>query len=426
MQDTTTNIQDIDQYFFPKRSSVNTEGDKISLACNYFRFENVVSNNQQFYKYTVDFTPSLPSDSNKLRIRLWSKARVELEGIVGPHMFNNTTLCCQKLVKDEFSVKILSKKEGGEEYTLSVRYTNEIQPNSSEAVSFYKNFFNQLLRKRKFVQIRRNYFEPKKAHILKDYGNLELWPGFNASVNIINKEIFLNINAIYKVLRQETALTVIQSFKKKSSKSEEFEQEVQEYFKNITVLTRYNNDKNYIITKVDFDRSPMSTFETKTGPISFVDYFNNKYGTIIKETSQPLLISIDKKRPDKEIALIPEMCYMTGLTDEMRANFNLMKEMGTITKGNALQKVQECKNMIVSMLEEEKCKEEVNKWGITLSNKPVEIKGLKLDVGNMLMAKQKGGNDRISFSIENSKDIDRAVQQEMYSQPAIKSFAVSL
>jgi len=420
-------IQDVDQYFFPKRSSVNTEGEKISLACNYFRFENLTTNKQQFYKYTVDFVPNLPSDSNKLRRALWSKARQELETQVGPHFFNNTTISCQKLITDEFSVKIQPKKEGGEEYTLIIKHTNVIQPNSSEAVSFYKNFFNQLLRKRKFVQIRRNYFEPKKAHILKNFGDLELWPGFNASVNIINKEIYLNINAIYKVLRQETALIVIQSLKKKSSKTEDFQQEVQEYFKNISVLTRYNNDKNYIISKVDFDRSPQDTFETKTGPISFMEYFQKKYGYQIKETSQPLLISFDKKKPDKEICLIPEMCFMTGLTDDMRANFNLMKEMGNITKGNALQKVDECKNMISSLLEQQKCKEEVDKWGITLNCKPVEIKGLKLDVGNMIMAKQQGGKgNRISFSIDNTKDIDRTVQQEMYSQPPIKSLAVSL
>lgn len=39
-----------------------------------------------------------------------------------------------------------------------------------------------------------------------------------------------------------------------------------------TVLTDYSN-KTYRINDVDWNRSPLSTFETKSGPISFVEYY---------------------------------------------------------------------------------------------------------------------------------------------------------
>lgn len=32
------------------------------------------------------------------------------------------------------------------------------------------------------------------------------------------------------------------------------------------------------------------------------------------------------------IYLVPELCFLTGLTDEMRANFRLMKALGDITR----------------------------------------------------------------------------------------------
>ena len=36
------------------------------------------------------------------------------------------------------------------------------------------------------------------------------------------------------------------------------------------------------------------------------------------------------RKTGKEIVLLPELCDMTGLTDEHRANFNLMREMAQI------------------------------------------------------------------------------------------------
>ena len=37
----------------------------------------------------------------------------------------------------------------------------------------------------------------------------------------------------------------------------------------------------------------------------------------------------------KTIYLIPELCYMTGLTEKMRADFNLNKDIAVTTKCSA-------------------------------------------------------------------------------------------
>lgn len=42
--------------------------------------------------------------------------------------------------------------------------------------------------------------------------------------------------------------------------------------------------------------------------------------------NQPLLINKDR-RTGNEVALIPELCQLTGLTDAMRADFRLMKDL---------------------------------------------------------------------------------------------------
>jgi aubergine len=176
------------------------------------------------------------------------------------------------------------------------------------------------------------------------------------------------------------------------------------------------------VDSVDFSKTPIDCFTTKQGEKSYVDYYKEKYNKVIRDTNQPLLISKDLKK-NTIIHLIPEFCYLTGLTDEMRSNFNLMKQMATITKGNPGEKMKECITLINTFLNNEKCKQDIENWGITLSNQPVTLTGRKLDAGNILMHKQRDGS-RFNFSIDTSDDIDRKIQTEMFSQPSIRKWLV--
>lgn len=96
------------------------------------------------------------------------------------------------------------------------------------------------------------------------------------------------------------------------------------------VLTGYNN-KTYRVDDVDFDASPSSTFETKAGQKSIVEYYSEKYQIKIKDAKQPLLVSKPKAKDvrankDQILLLVPELCRATGLTDKQRANFTMMRE----------------------------------------------------------------------------------------------------
>lgn len=53
---------------------------------------------------------------------------------------------------------------------------------------------------------------------------------------------------------------------------------------------------------------------------------------------------------------------MTGLTDSMRANFQLMKEMSHTTHADARRRVQECKSLLEMFAANEKCKAEMESW----------------------------------------------------------------
>lgn len=112
--------------------------------------------------------------------------------------------------------------------------------------------------------------------------------------------------------------------------------EVHALLRDAIVLTMYNR-QTYKVADIDFSLNPLSTFETKKGPISYVDYYNGKYGAEgykITDMKQPIILVHPSKKDlhrgegkDKLIHLIPEFCQLTGLSDSMRENFTLMKEL---------------------------------------------------------------------------------------------------
>jgi aubergine-like protein len=74
-----------------------------------------------------------------------------------------------------------------------------------------------------------------------------------------------------------------------------------------------------------------------------------KYQVKIYDLDQPLLISLTKARERREgkpeyVYLVPELCRLTGLTDEMRANFSLMRDLGEHTRINPPVRIKRLEN----------------------------------------------------------------------------------
>ena len=64
--------------------------------------------------------------------------------------------------------------------------------------------------------------------------------------------------------------------------------------------------------------------------MTYMKYYETRYNKKITDVKQPLLISMPKLREERSgvsgpIFLIPELCNMTGLSDEQRVGFSLFK-----------------------------------------------------------------------------------------------------
>jgi aubergine-like protein len=99
-----------------------------------------------------------------------------------------------------------------------------------------------------------------------------------------------------------------------------------------SIIADYGNNRIYRIDEIMFDMNPLSTFQDRDGnKITYKDYFKKAYGKVINNVKQPLF-AYDDKRTKQRIFLVPELVHMTGLTDDQRNNFKLMKEMAVYTK----------------------------------------------------------------------------------------------
>lgn len=190
----------------------------------------------------------------------------------------------------------------------------------------------------------------------------------------------------------------------------------------MTVVTRYNN-RTYKIDRVDFEKTVETTFDKNGTQTSFKDYYMSQYQEKVQDPNQPLLVNKDRKTGN-EILLIPELCCLTGLTDQMRSDFRLMKDLAVITHTDAQRKLTECQNLFKVFSENEKCKKKMEEWQIGFQSNPIPLEGYKFSPGNMLMGTKENGQ-RNAFDIDRTgRDIDRKIQDKMYEQVELNVWGI--
>jgi len=158
---------------------------------------------------------------------------------------------------------------------------------------------------------------------------LTIWPGFTTSIRQHEHHLLLCVELVNKVLRMDSVYFLMEEMKRKNPRG--YEEAVKNDIVGSIVMTPYNK-KTYKITEVLKDLTPLSTFDMKGKQTTYVEYYKTRYGIDIKHPNQPLLLTEPSKADHHRgqassgpVHLVPEHCNMTGLTDAMRANFNLMK-----------------------------------------------------------------------------------------------------
>lgn len=342
---------------------------EVNLVTNYFRLETAPD--FHLYQYHVSFQPEVVSKGMR------SKLVREQEQLIGKvKAFDGTVLFLPlRLPNDE--TEITTQKPDAENVKVKFSLTNVLPPSSYMCLHVYNIIFRRILNIIQMKQIGRNYYNPNQSVAIPQH-KLEVWPGFVTSILNYESSVLLMCDVSHKILRTNTVLDEMYDIYNTTRGN--FQDEVTKRLVGQIVLTRYNN-KTYKIDDIDFASSPQSTFEKADGSqISYVAYYKQHHSIDIHDMKQPMLVSMPKKKDirrgqNKPIYLLPELCTLTGLTDEARADFRVMKDVAEYTRvgpGGRTKTLQELVNVINS---NPNVTQEMGGWGMRFASRLLELKG---------------------------------------------------
>lgn len=344
-------------------------GRPVNVTANYI-YLNFEENS--VYEYEVRYSPD--QDYRNLRFKLLG----EHSKYFKEKTFDGTTLYVPRKLPDEALNLVSTNPFDNTKVNITIvfRRTRRL----SEMIHIYNVIFKCIMKDLQLIRFGRDFFNENAAIQIPQH-KLEVWPGYVTAVDEYEGGLMLTLDSTHRVLRTQTVL----SFIKETVQAEgaKWKQALTERLVGCSVMTTYNK-KLFRVDSIDDSMNPKSTFEKLENgqpvKITFLEYFKKTYGIEIRDWEQPLLISRDTKRVsgsekpvDFMICLIPELCQLTGLTDDQRSNFRLMKDVATYTRITPNQRHSAFKKYIQTVLSNETAKSRLAGWGLSIASETVDL-----------------------------------------------------
>jgi aubergine len=394
-----------------KRPSASKLVHKQPFITNYYSFQFEGTGNESLHKYSVYFEPQIPEGATSTRNKILNTTRSTLNDQLGFYIFMNTFIFSRSLMENDLEL-ITSYDQI--EYKIKIKWICQIDKGNAEQVQFLKIFFNSLLNKLKFKRIGMGHYNPAKAVEIHEYP-LKIWPGFSASLHGTDSGGLVRLDIAYKVARTDSVLQLLNDILNDSRIDNPHEYAKEELMNRI-VYTPYNN-RTYCVHDIAFDRVPTDSFPIEEGETTtYCDYYSRKYGKKITQTNQPLLIH-KPRNSTQEICLIPELCAMTGLNEDMRKDIRLMKVLSQKMHRSAKDRIADCRKLLSTIEENEFCREEINKWKIKIDKVPLLVEGRKMNAGVIQMKETQ-------IHVEDARNLERDFQQMMRATPSLQNWGI--
>jgi aubergine-like protein len=380
-----------------KRPGFGCVGRTVKLQANFFSFRH--AREDIIYKYSVRFEPEIPAQMSRLREKIFRKAIASHNANVR-FVFSNTILFSFHYSQQE----VLNVVYDEVPYTLILTIAG-VAESAFEQRAFFNKFFNSVQGRLNLFMIGRKFFSMTEC-IELPHKRVKILNGYSTSVQSLEGGCFVNIDLAHRCLSTVTVLEQIEELRT----GPDFVNRVKSLLIGQSVITKYNN-KLYRVDDIDFETRPDSEFTTAKGETqSFHDYFAKRWHCQLTRMDQPML-----KCKVKQITalLVPELCCMTGISEEVRP------EVTRATKKAPSARLQATKQLIQMIDREPKAKAELQQWKVEILDAPVQLEGRVLPAGDICMGKGR------SFQINaGSGRFDRDVQSEMYEQVKLNMWGI--
>ncbi|XP_026813338.1 piwi-like protein Siwi isoform X2 [Rhopalosiphum maidis] len=347
-------------------------GQPIELISNYFPIKTYTD--WSLYQYRVDFNP--PQDRINIQRGLLSVHKEFL----GTYIFDGTMLFSRKKYEPNI-LELTSKQIMNDEIVIvTLKFTSVIEKGDYVSIQIFNLLLRKSLGHLKLTLVGRNYYDAKAKIDIPKY-KLQLWPGYETTIGMFDNGLLLRSEISTKIMREETVFDFLKECLKSRNENPNWMVKFKMAIIGSVVLTRYNN-QTYRIDDIDETSSTTSTFLKKDGSsISYIDYYKQRYNINISNQRQPMLISKKKKsfRIEGEetelVYLVPELCTMTGITQNMINNRFLMQDIAQFTRTDPTERISKYNTFIRRVLTTPMSTESLTQWNLTLSNKLITIPG---------------------------------------------------
>lgn len=319
------------------------------------------------FEYEVRFTPTVDSLSFR------SKYLMQHRDVLGnARTFDGVTLYLPNKLKLETTTLI--SKHPVEATDITIKLIFKRKKRLGDCIHLYNVLFDRIFKILNFTRVGRKNFDPTAPKMIPQH-KLEVWPGYVNSVEEQEGGLMLSLDVSHRVLCQKTVLEFLSDCYRQDMNN--FKENAKKALIGSVVLTRYNN-KTYRIDDILFDNNPLTTFKRGDLDVSYVDYYKTQYNIDVTDLKQPLLvnrkevrISGEENKKEFMFCLIPEICYLTGLTDQMRKNFTVMKDLAVHTKLSPYQRLGSFKKFIDNINNTPAAKEVLAGWGLSIDKTPL-------------------------------------------------------
>ncbi|CAG9322825.1 unnamed protein product [Blepharisma stoltei] len=370
-----------------RQRSAASQGRPIQIVTNFFRLNRTPAGNVGLY--FIEFTPDVEDNNRSLRDTLIKGAKDAIEAQIGEFMKLGTNIAALRIKQEPFSA--FAKGFENEEYTLNVRLVGTIDNSKPEQFKMYSNvILKKMLKELHLLQVTRlpKYYDRTQTCQVPAH-QLEVWRGYTAVFQHHYDQMLLNLDFASKIIRNMTALDMIREIE--ASGPRNLGQALEKSMEGLIVMASYGNYMCYRIEGIDTQENPNSTFQGREGPVSYKNYYKTHHNVNIKDMRQPLIITTIN-RGQKTIKLIPELCRLTGISDEMRSDFRVMSDIAVYTRLQPQERLTTSQT-VANRLGGREMSAITNKFSLGINPEPITVDAIRLPMEKIKV----GGNQSIDL-----------------------------
>jgi len=197
-----------------------------------------------------------------------------------------------------------------------------------------------------------------------------LAPGLAMTIYVTRAGPLLSVDSMFRHIRTDTVWDLIQQMRRGGHT---WDEDINAALSHKVVLLRYGEPRRCVIVdRLRFDLSPMSTFVRQGASVTFADYVVTAYsleGPI--DPNQPMLENVSRTRrgPDGQFLVshfIPQLCLLTGQTEEMRQDKFRSRELILKTALSPGPRLNAIQSDLSHLLQTDAFAHVLNPWGIAI------------------------------------------------------------